>query len=112
MNRRDDKVAAAAILLVAGGIIGASVALLFAPQSGARTRRDLYKGAKKLRQKADETIDDISDNIVDLVETIEDKTDELLDKGKDVVGSKRKELISLIEDGAAKLQEFKAKLSK
>ncbi|HPX60363.1 MAG TPA: YtxH domain-containing protein [Deltaproteobacteria bacterium] len=112
MNRRDDKIAAAALLMVAGGIIGASLALLFAPQSGERTRRDISRGARKIRQKADETVDELSDNIVDLVDSLEDKAEELLDKGKELAGGKRRELIQLIEDGTAKLQAFRAKLGK
>jgi len=112
MNDSEKKVAAAALLIVAGGIIGAGVALLFAPQSGERTRRDLNRCAKRVKTRADETAEDISVSITNLVESIGDKTDDLVEKGKDVAGSARKDLIRLIEEGASKLEKFRTKLSR
>lgn len=112
MEERDKKVAAAAVLMIAGGIIGAGLALLFAPQSGERTRRDIGRGARKLKVRADEAVEDISENISDLVDKISDKTDDVLEKGKEVAGSARKDLIRLIEEGASKLEKFRTKLSR
>ncbi|NVN90522.1 MAG: YtxH domain-containing protein [Desulfuromonadales bacterium] len=111
-EKRDNRVAAGALLLLAGGIIGAGVALLCAPQSGRRTRRDVARYAKKVKARADETVDDLTVTISDLVDTIGEKTDDLLDKGKEVAGGARKDLIRLIEEGAATLEKFRAKLRK
>jgi gas vesicle protein len=112
MEIRDNRLAAGALLLVAGGIIGAGVTLLFAPQSGERTRRDISRSAKRVKSRADEVVEDIADNISDLVETIGEKTDDLLESGKEVAGSARKNLIKMIEDGASKLEKFRTKLSR
>ena len=112
MEERDNRFAAAALLLVAGGIIGAGMALLVAPQSGRKTRRDLARCAKKVKTRADETVEELAVTVSDLVDTIGDKTDDLLDKGKEVAGSARKDLIRLIEDGAATLEKFRTKLRK
>lgn len=112
MDDRDKKVAAAALLMVAGGIIGAGLALLLAPQSGQRTRRDISRYTKKVKSRADEAVEDLTDNINDLVETIGDKTEDLLEKGKDVAGNARKDLIRLIEEGASRLEKFRTKLSR
>lgn len=112
MEDRDNKIAAAALLLVAGGIIGAGVALLFAPQAGDRTRRDLSRRAKKIKRQADDVVEDLSVSISDLVETIGEKTDDLVESGKEVAGSARKNLIRLIEEGATKLEKFRTKLSR
>ena len=112
MEERDKKVAAAALLMVAGGIIGAGLALLLAPQSGQRTRRDISRYARKVKSRADEAVEELTDNINDLVETIGDKTEDLLEKGKDVAGGARKDLIRLIEEGASRLEKFRTKLSR
>jgi gas vesicle protein len=112
MDDKDRKIAAAALLVLAGGIIGAGVALLLAPQSGQRTRKDILRYAKKTKHRADEAVDDISSNISEFVDTIGDKTDDLLEKGKVVAGSARKDLIRLIEEGASKLELFRTKLSR
>ena len=112
MEDNDKKIAAAALLILAGGIVGAGVALLFAPQSGQRTRKDIVRYAKKTKIRADEAVDDLSASVSDLVDAIGDKTDDLLEKGKGVAGSARKDLIRLIEEGAARLEQFRTKLSR
>ena len=112
MEDKDKKIAAAALLVIAGGVIGAGLTLLFAPQSGDRTRKDILRCSKKARNRADEAVDDLAANVSDLVETIGEKTDDLLEKGKDVAGGARKDLIRLIEEGAAKLEKFRTLLSR
>ncbi len=42
-----------AVALIAGGLLGAGVALLLAPQSGRKTRRDLCRFAEKTRNKVE-----------------------------------------------------------
>ncbi|MDA8429505.1 MAG: YtxH domain-containing protein [Geobacteraceae bacterium] len=112
MDDREKKVVAASLLMLAGGIIGAGMALLLAPQSGQRTRKDILKYAKKTKNRAGDVVDDFSDTVCDLVDTISDKTDDLLEKGKGVAGSARKDLIRLIEEGASRLEQFRTKLSR
>lgn len=112
MEEREKKIAAAALLIVAGGVIGAGLALLFAPQSGDRTRRDIGRYARRVRTRADEAAEDLSDSVSNLVESIGEKTEELVEKGKDVAGSTRKDIIRLIEEGAAKLEKFRTRLSR
>ena len=112
MEDRDKKIAAAALLVVAGGVIGAGLALLFAPQSGSRTRKDILRYSKKAGKRADDLVDDLAANVSDLVETIGEKTDDLLEKGKDVAGGARKDLIRMIEEGASKLEKFRTLLSR
>ena len=110
MENGDKKIAAAALLVIAGGVIGAGLALLFAPQSGDRTRKDIVRYSKKARNRADEVVDDLAADVSNLVEAFSEKTDDLLEKGKDVAGSARKDLIRLIEEGASKLEKFRTLL--
>ena len=48
MEDKEKKAVAAALLILAGGIVGAGVALLLAPQSGQRTRKDIIGMQKNL----------------------------------------------------------------
>ena len=60
--------------LLLGGIIGAGLALLFAPQSGKRTREDI----KEFTEKTTDTIRDIS-------ERAKKEIGELYEKGRELV---------------------------
>lgn len=57
MSDRDD-FGAFVIGFVVGGLTGAAVALLFAPQSGAETRAMIRDKAIELKDKASETIEE------------------------------------------------------
>lgn len=52
-----------AVGLLLGALVGAGVALLFAPQSGEETRRLIRKKSKRLAREAGDRIDDIRDNV-------------------------------------------------
>jgi gas vesicle protein len=52
-------------VFVAGAIIGAGVALLYAPQSGKETRKLLGKKAKALKDKAQDTMEHAQEFIED-----------------------------------------------
>lgn len=49
--------------LMLGGAVGAGLALLFAPQSGARTRRQLAKRLAKLRDSAEDAYEELREAI-------------------------------------------------
>ena len=49
--------------LLLGALVGAGIALLFAPQSGVETRRMLRRRARHLADEATDKFDDIKDRI-------------------------------------------------
>ncbi len=112
MEERNQKMAAAALLIFAGGVIGAGLALLFAPQSGAETRKDILRRSRKVQHCADEMVNDLAHNVTSLVDSIGVKTEDLLETGKGVAGSARKDLIRLIEEGASKLEKLRTVLKR
>jgi gas vesicle protein len=112
MAENDNRAVAGALMLVAGGIIGAGVALLFAPQSGERTRRDIARYTRKARRKAEEVVDEFADTVSDMVETVSEKAEDLLDKGRDMSYEAKKELVKVIEQGQERLEKQRAKLMK
>lgn len=73
-----------------GGIIGAGLALLYAPSSGEETRRRIREGAENARLRTregyDATIEDIEERIEALKRTLQERKDEVkaaYEAGKD-----------------------------
>lgn len=112
MDDRNNNALVGALMLVAGGIIGAGAALLFAPQSGKRTRRDIVRYAKKAKHKAEGVVDDFSAQVSDMVETVDDKAEEILDKGSDMAYEAKKDLLKAIEKGQDRLEKQRSRLAK
>ena len=112
MENKENSAMVGALMLVAGGIIGAGVALLFAPQSGKRTRKDIVRYSKKVRSQAESAIDEFSDNVLDMVDSVGDKAEDLLDRAKDMTYEAKKELLKAIENGQSKLEKQRDRLSK
>jgi gas vesicle protein len=101
-----------AMLLVAGGILGAGAALLFAPQSGKKTRRDISRYSRKLRRQAEHVVDDFAGTVHGMVETVGERAEEILDKGKDLADDAKKELLKILDEGQLKMEKQKARLAK
>jgi gas vesicle protein len=112
MTDRDNNAMVGALMLVAGGIIGAGLALLFAPQSGARTRKDIVRYARKARCKVEEEVDDFAGNIAEMIEVVGEKAANILEKGKEITYDAKKELLKAVEEGQAQLEKQRARLSK
>lgn len=100
------------ILLVAGGLVGAGVALLYAPQSGRQTRRDIVRYSRKARREAENIVDDFAGNVHGMVESIGERAEDILDKGKDLAHDAKADLLRVFDEGQAKLEKQKQRLAK
>jgi len=69
-----------AVGLLCGAAVGAALGLMFAPQTGVKTRRDLRRGADRLSRQAMK----IYDNASDTVEQLAERGAEVLDRTKEV----------------------------
>jgi len=69
MNGRAKGVAFLAI----GSVIGAGAALLFAPQSGAKTRRDLRHLGKLARNRSERVLLDLGHKTTRMVESLSER---------------------------------------
>jgi len=90
MAHEDSGFGTGALLLsfLLGGMVGAGVALLVAPQSGADTRRKLHELAENAKGKA-------TDYVTHTKETIASK----LDKGKEIYEGRKSAISAAIEAG-------------
>lgn len=89
MSRQDDDAPGGSALpwFLFGLGLGAAMGILFAPQSGAETRRSLKKQARKLRDLAEERYDEVMDtgskkvrklreNLAEVAEEMDDEDEE------------------------------------
>ena len=112
MADRRNAVAKVASGLIAGTIIGAGVALLYTPQSGKATRRDILYYTKKGRRKAKRILEDFSDTVSDMVDTLGENTMSVVEKGKDVVHEAHRGVLETIEEGQERLSKQRARLER
>ena len=89
-----------ALAFLVGGIVGAGVALLTAPQSGRETR-------EKIKDLADEA----KEKIVAVAEDAKEKMLDVYSRGKDVVGEKKTVITSAIEAGKKAMEEERLRIA-
>ncbi len=82
MEARNEKLNGV-VLFVAGSLIGAGLALLLAPQSGRRTRRDIVHLGKMAKKKSEQIQLEMHHAIDNLVEDISEKMQEGMDRGRE-----------------------------
>jgi gas vesicle protein len=105
----DYKKLAGAFLL--GGVIGAVIALLYAPKSGRETRRDISKVAKRVKKETAELIDDTIENIHDFAGNIKDKVSDIIERGVELSESAKKEILKNLEHGQKVIEKQKKRIT-
>jgi gas vesicle protein len=104
----DYKKIAGAFLL--GGVIGAAVALLYAPKSGRDTRKDIARTARRVRRETGHIVEDAVDSINDFAVDVRDKVTDIIEKGKDLSESAKKEVIRNLEQGQKSIEKQKKRI--
>ncbi|HEX4998260.1 MAG TPA: YtxH domain-containing protein [Terriglobia bacterium] len=89
----------AAGLFLAGAMAGVGVALLCAPQSGARTRRDIGRFARKTADQLDDLQGNIREQVTDCIEDLTEVVKDGVNRGK-TLGSEGYEKVLLAFDNA------------
>ncbi len=76
---------------------GAAVALLFAPQSGNKTRRAIQGAGEDLVDRAEALQEDLSERVAALVEDALVIAEKGLDKGKGITEKVQEDLLSTLQ---------------
>jgi gas vesicle protein len=77
---------------VLGAAIGAGLGILFAPQAGERTRRDLARRGRKFRAEAEDKLEDLADDLKVRGRKIKDTVSEFADEVADEVTEGKRKL--------------------
>jgi gas vesicle protein len=105
MIQREEEhyVTASLISFLAGSIVGAGIALLFAPQSGEYTRREMRERAERAIIKLHRMEDEIKEAMNETLHSIRLKTSQLVDESKDAADLKKREIVAAIAAGKTAL---------
>ena len=91
---------AVGLAFVSGGLVGAAVALLLAPQSGRESREQLRGYARR----AEENVHGLADKATQVL-------DQAVDKGHEFIKDKQAVLTEAVEAGRAAMQWERERLS-
>lgn len=108
MNDNISKIGGAVVI---GGLVGAAVALLYAPQSGRRTRKDICRTARNVKNSATDMIEDTIDDFHDIVSDLRGKASDIIDQGAGLTDKAKKEIIATLEQGQKTIEKQKQKFS-
>jgi len=112
MDERDDGVMTGAMLVLLGAILGAGAALLFAPQTGRKTRKDISRFARKTGKMVEGVAGEVVGSVAGMVDAVEEKAEELLEKGKDLSKESREAVLDALNEGQERLGRQRDRLVK
>ena len=112
MDERNDGVVTGAMLVLVGAILGAGAALLFAPQSGRKTRRDISRYARKTGKFVEGVAGEVVGSVVGMADAVEEKAEEILEKGKDLSKESLEAVLDALNDGQQRLGRQRDRLAK
>lgn len=72
-----------------GALIGAGLAVLYAPRSGEQTRREIADGARRLRESAEETARKIQHSVSETIEELREEVTERVDSARQAMDAGR-----------------------
>ena len=87
------------VAFAAGALLGAGVALLLAPQSGKKTRRDVRRLGKKALNKTQALRLELSRSIDSMADDVWERVREEMDRGRDWTESTVAEVQRALEAG-------------
>jgi gas vesicle protein len=82
-----------------GLALGAGLALLFAPRSGEETRRELNRGARRVRDAAQGMAEDLTETVNDRFQEARQQVEQRIDSARHVVELKRQQVTQAVQAG-------------
>jgi gas vesicle protein len=109
MSDNSSRIVAALLL---GGAVGAAIALLYAPKSGRKTRKDIAKAANRARDSVVDLADETARRVNDFVGEVRDRAEGIIDLGSSVSENARKEVIKALDSGQKAFEQQKKRIMK
>lgn len=99
-------------LFISGAILGATVAFLYAPQSGARTRKSIKRQAHRRLEQLDELQDDFRGHVNDWVENVSDALEDGIERGRKITGVGRERVLGAFSEARDYIDQGKSRVER
>ncbi|HVF39406.1 MAG TPA: YtxH domain-containing protein [Gemmatimonadaceae bacterium] len=95
---------------LAGLAVGAGIALLFAPRTGAETRRDLQQRARRVGDQAQDFVSEVTDSVGQKIEEARSSVQTRIETTRDAIELKRRQVTRAVDAGRAAAQQSRVEL--
>ena len=102
----------AAGVLVTGAVVGAAIALLYAPQSGVRTKKDIKKFARKTVDRIDDIQGDIREQVTHWVDDMTDAVKDGVDRGKKLSAEGCEQILHAFDNAKKCVEDGKSRIER
>lgn len=93
-----------------GAAIGAGIALLFAPRSGAETRADIRRRARNAKDAASRTVHGVTDTVTDTFQDARRRVEEQIDSARSAIEHKRDQVRRAVDAGRSAADEARLEI--
>lgn len=98
--------------LLLGVLIGAGVALLFAPRSGEETRTEISRRARRAGSKVKGVAHEVTEQVVDTFEGAKARVEEQIDSARSAIEAKKAQVARAMEAGREAAQQARGDLER
>jgi len=91
-----------------GALLGAGLALLFAPRTGEETREELKAGVTRLRERAEGTVRDLQDTVTDTIGSVRGEVTDRLEAAREAFEAGRQAARATRTDMERRVNDVKA----
>ncbi|HVB30336.1 MAG TPA: YtxH domain-containing protein [Gemmatimonadaceae bacterium] len=95
-----------------GLAIGAGAALLFAPQSGEQTRRDIARRGRRIKLRAREAAEDLRDKAEETYQDARAGLEDTIDSAREAVGRGKRQVSRAVGTGRAAAHQAREDLER
>jgi gas vesicle protein len=95
---------------VTGLLIGAGLALLFAPRTGVETRSELKRRAKRVGDQAQDLVSEVTGSVGQTISAARERRGERIDSTRQAVELKRRQVTNAVDAGRAAAQQARVEL--
>ena len=100
------------IALITGAIVGVGLGILYAPQSGTKTRKQIKDEALKAKDKFSDEYEHLADQVSEFAENAKEKIEDEVDKLFEMANTKADNILANLEQELQDLRNKNEQLAK